>query len=264
MAEFTAKDVQALRQASGAGMMDAKKALTANDGDFEAAAAWLREQGLAKAAARSDRESTEGSVEAVVNGETGAIVELRCETDFVAKSDDFVALVGELAQQVAEQGEQAAAAAGSQIDDMRIALKENIELGRVVRFEAPEGSVLDAYVHRQAGRGINGVLVELTGGPVELAHDVALHIASSRPQYLRIEDVPAADVAAERETLENLSRNEGKPEQALPKIVEGRLRGWYAERVLLEQKFVKDVKQTVGAMLGDATVTRYAQVEIGS
>ena len=263
MADFSAKDVQALRKATGAGMMDAKRALTENDGDFDAAATWLREKGLAKAAGRSDRANTEGAVAAAVEGRNGAIVELKSETDFVAKSDGFTGLAADLAQTVAARGVDAVAEKQGAIDDLRITLKENIELGRVVQFEAPEGSVLDAYVHQQNGRGVNAVLVELAGGNRDVAHDIALHIASSRPAYLGRDDVPGAEVERERETLTNLTRNEGKPEAALDKIVEGRLNGWYKDIVLLEQKFVKDEQQTIEKMLGPASVTRFAQVEIG-
>jgi elongation factor Ts len=263
MAEVSAKEVQTLRKATGAGMMDAKRALVETGGDFDAAATWLREQGLAKAASRSERDNTEGAVAAVVVDGSAAIVELKSETDFVAKSDRFVGLANELATLVATDGEGAVDRRSGEIDDLRITLKENIELGRVIRFEGGAGAVLDAYVHRQAGRGVNAVVVELDGGSPELAHDIALHIASARPDFLSVDEVPAADVEAERATLENLSRNEGKPEAALPKIVEGRLQGWYAERVLLEQKFVKDEKQTIRDVLGDASIRRFAQVEIG-
>jgi elongation factor Ts len=263
MSDISAKDVQTLRKATGAGMMDAKRALVETGGDFDAAATWLREQGLAKAASRSDRDNSEGTVAAAVVDGSAAIVELKSETDFVAKSDRFVDLANQLATLVASDGEGAVEARSGDIDDLRITLKENVELGRVIRFEGGADAVLDAYVHRQAGRGVNAVLVELDGGTEELAHDIALHIASARPDYLSVDEVPADAVEAERTTLENISRNEGKPEAALPKIVEGRLRGWYAERVLLEQKFVKDEKQTIRDILGGASIRRFAQVEIG-
>ena len=262
MADFTAKDVQALRQATGAGMMDAKKALTENDGDAEKAAKWLREKGLAQAAKRSDRDSSQGAVAVANEGGGAAIVELKCETDFVAKSGDFVNLVGDLAQAVAAKGEGAAAERQDEIDALTTTLKENIQLGRVVRFEAADGAVLDTYLHVQNDRGVIGVLVELTGGDQALAHEVALHIASQSPRYLRREDVPQAEVDAERQVLENLTRNEGKPEQAIPKIVEGRLGGFFKKEVLLEQEFVKDPKQTITQLLGPATVTRFARVAI--
>jgi elongation factor Ts len=146
---------------------------------------------------------------------------------------------------------------------MRISLKENIDLGRVVRFEAENGAVLDSYLHVQNDRGVNGVLVELVGGDQALAHEVALHVASMRPQWLTREEVPPERIESEREVLENLTRNEGKPEQAIPKIVEGRLNGFFRDNVLVEQTFVKDSKKTIQQLLGSAQVTRFAQVEIG-
>ncbi|HUQ38922.1 MAG TPA: translation elongation factor Ts [Acidimicrobiales bacterium] len=263
MAEFTAKDVQRLRQVTGAGMMDAKKALTENGGDFETSAKWLREKGLASSAKRADRDASEGAV-AVASAPAGAaIVELRSETDFVAKSDQFKNLAAELAELVAADGDDAVAKRQTEIDDLKVTLKENIDIGRVVRFEARPGAVVDTYLHIQSGRGKNAVMVELEGGDESLAHDIALHIASSRPRYLRREDVPEAEIQAERDTLEGITRNEGKPEAAVPKIVEGRMNGFFKDSCLLEQSFVKDEKQTVQQILGGATVTRFAQVEIG-
>jgi len=263
MAEFTAKDVQRLRQATGAGMMDAKKALQENDGDFESAASWLRENGLASSAKRSDRESSEGAVALARSGNVAALVELKSETDFVAKSPEFVSLADELAQLVADKGEDAVATKSDAVDNLKVTLKENISIGRVVRFEAPDGNLLDTYLHVQSDRGVNGVLVELKGGTQELAHDVAVHIAFARPTFLRREDVPAEDVEAEKKTLEAISRNEGKPEAALPKIIEGRINGWFKERVLLEQPYARDEKQTITQLVGDAEIVRFAQIEIG-
>ena len=260
----TAQDVKRLRDATGAGMMDAKKALVENDGDFEAATRWLREKGLAKAGDRAGRENTEGAVALAQSGQAVALVELRCETDFVAKSPDFMNLANDLAQVVADKGEDAAHALTDAVDDLKVTLKENIELGRVVRFEAAGGNVVDAYLHVQSDRGKNGVLVELAGGSQQLAHDVAVHIAFARPRYLSREDVPEDEVEAERGIVEVLARNEGKPEQALPKVVEGRLAGWFRDRCLLEQPFVKDEKRTIRQLLGDAAVVRFAQVEIGT
>lgn len=264
MADFTAKDVQALRQSTGAGMMDAKKALTENGGDPDAAAKWLREKGLAKAAGRTDRDNSQGTVAVAQEGHVAAIVELKCETDFVAKSDQFTSLVQEIATLVAVQGEDAAGQKADAIDDLKVTLKENIELGQVVRVEAGAGHVIDSYVHRQDGRGVNGVIVELTGGSPEVAHDVAVHVAFTKPSAIRREDVPEAEVAEERATLESITRAEGKPEAALEKIVEGRLTGWFKERVLLEQGFVKDEKTTIKALLGEADVVRVAQVFVGA
>lgn len=264
MPEFSAKDVQALRQATGVGMMDAKKALQENGGDMDAAKKWLREKGIVKAESRSGRANEQGAVAVSVDGNVGAIVQLRCETDFVAKSDGFTSLLDELVQLVAAKGESAVAERKDAIDDLRITLKENIEVGQVVRFEAAADNVLDSYLHIQSDRGVNAVLVELAGGTRDLAHDVAVHIAFARPPYVRREDVPADEVAAERSTLETITRAEGKPEAALEKIVEGRLTGWFRDRVLLEQAYVRDEKRTVAQLLGDATVVRFAQVVVGS
>ena len=263
MAEFTAKDVQRLRQATGAGMMDCKNALVEAEGDFDKAATVLREKGLASSAKRSDREAGDGAVAAAITDQGSAIVELRCETDFVAKSEDFVKLVTQLAESLAAEGEAGLAKHESAVDDLKMTLKENISVGRTVRFESGQGKIVDAYLHKQSGRGKNGVLVELEGGTTELAHDIALHIASSRPRYISREEVPAEEVETERKTLETITRNEGKPEASIDKIVEGRLRGFFKDMCVLEQSFVKDEKQTVAQILGDAKITRFAQVEIG-
>lgn len=260
---FTAKDVQALRRATGAGMMDAKKALEANDGDFESATQWLREQGLAASAKRGDRENAQGVVALAVDGQVGALVELKCETDFVAGSEQFKSEAEALAKLVAAEGESAAATRSANLDDLKITLKENIELGRVVRLEAAPGQILDSYLHVQGGRGVNGVLVVLDGGEVNTAHDVAVHIAFARPTYLTRDDVPADVVAAERATLETITRNEGKPEAAIDKIVEGRLQGFFKGIVLLDQPYARDDKQSISQLIGDATIVAFAQVEIG-
>ena len=261
---ITAKDVQTLRQSTGVGMMDAKKALEANNGDMEAATQWLRVQGLASAAKRADREAGEGAVAVVRNGNVAAIVEMRCETDFVAKSEEFVSLVDEIAAKVCVDGEGATAQFQEHIEKMLTTLKENISIGRVYRLEAGDGEVVDTYIHYQSGRGVNAVAVVMKGGTEELAHEIAVHIAFAKPLYLSRTDVPADEVAAERKTVEEISRNEGKPEAALPKIIEGRLNGWFKERVLLEQNYVKDEKQSVEQFIGGATITAYAQVVIGS
>lgn len=263
MADVSAKDVQALRKATGVGMMDAKKALVENGGDFEKAVTWLREKGLSKAAERADRANEQGAVAVARDGQVAAAVELKCETDYVAKSPDFTALVDELAAAVVAEGEQATADRQERIDDLRIALKENISLGRVVRFEAPAGDVLDTYLHVQADRGVNAVIVQLAGGDQALAHEIALHVVFARPDWLSRDEVPPDRVEQERAVLEAITRNEGKPEAALPKIVEGRLNGFFKEHVLLEQPFVKDSKMTVRDVLGGASISRFAQIEIG-
>jgi elongation factor Ts len=260
---FTAKDVQTLRQATGAGMMDAKRALEANDGDMAAAGQWLREKGLAKAAERAERANTQGAVAVFVDGNVGSIVQLKCETDFVASSEHFKNLVSELAALVTAKGTEATGDRAKDIEDLQLRLKEHIEVGEVVRIEAAPESALDSYLHVQGGRGVNAVLVEVAGGSRELAHDIAVHVAFARPKYLRREDVPAQAIEQERATLEAITRNEGKPEQAIPKIVEGRLNGFYKDVALLEQPYAKDDKVTIGQLLGQATLVRFAQVEIG-
>jgi elongation factor Ts len=263
-ANYSAKDVATLRRMTGAGMLDCKNALEEANGDVDEAAQILRLKGLAGAAKRSDREASEGAVTAVRSGEAAAVVELRCETDFVAKSQEFVALADELAALVAAKGEDAVSELDDEIDRLRATLKENISVGRVRRMVAAAGQVVDTYLHQQAGRGVNAVAVVLEGGSEELAHDIAVHIAFAKPTYLSRDEVPETEVAAERATLEEISRNEGKPEAALEKIVEGRLTGWFKDRVLLDQSYVRDEKQTIAGMLGSARIVAFAQVVVGA
>jgi elongation factor Ts len=278
MAEISAKDVAALRKLTGAGMMDCKRALEESGGDMEAAKQWLREKGLAGAAKRAGRDADQGTIDVLVEGNAGAIVELNCETDFVAKGDTFKDTVARLARLALEHGDDLAGLAfeGATVDEtvkgMAGTLGENIQLGRVVRFETADG-LLDGYKHVQQERGVVGVLVELGGVDAaapkarEVAHDVALHIASAAPRYVSRDDVPTDEVERERAVLEAQTREEGKPEQALPKIVEGKLNGYFKTVALLEQPFVKDQKTTIKALvetLGpDATVRRFARVKIG-
>ena len=278
MAEISAKDVAALRKATGAGMMDCKRALGETVGDMEEAKKWLREKGLAGASKREGREASDGALEVLVKGNIGVVIEVACETDFVAKSDEFVGFVGDLAQLALETGVDDLAGqahAGGTVEDAVKALGakvgENVSLGRTVRIEAADG-IVDGYKHIQNDRGVIGVLVELAGVDASderarhVAHDLALHIASAGPRWLRREDVPGDVVAQEREILENLTRNEGKPEQAVPKIVEGRLEGFYKDNVLLEQGFVREPKRAVSSLvdeLGGASVRGFARVKVG-
>jgi elongation factor Ts len=278
VAEVSAKDVAALRKITGAGMMDCKKALQETDGDQEAAVDWLRKQGLG-ASKRAGRSAEQGTVDVVLEGNVAALVELTCETDFVAKGSDFVATVAALAKQVVENGDEHLAdqpfegsTVGETIGLLVAKLGEKIELGRVVRYETADG-VLDGYKHIQNERGTIGVLVELGGvdgsdpKAKELAHDLALHIASAAPRYVQREDVSADAIEKEREVLTELTRNEGKPEAAIGKIVEGRLNGFYKDYVLLEQGFVRDPKVTVGSLIErlapGASVRRFTRVKVG-
>ena len=263
MPEFTAKDVQALRQATGAGMMDAKKALVETEGDHDAAVKVLREKGLVKSVDRSSRDNRDGGVAVAVNDNVAALVELKCETDFTAKSPAFLEINQALADAVAAEGEGAVDSLKDRVDDLKLTTRENVEIGRVARIEAADGNVLDTYLHKQDGRGKVAVAVEVAGGTPGLAHDIAIHIAFTKPDYLSRDEVAAEEVAAERETLTNITKAEGKPEAALDKIVEGRLNGWYQERVLLEQKFVRDEKQTIPQLLGGASIVRFACIVVG-
>jgi len=279
MADISAKDVAALRKATGAGMMDCKRALEESGGDIEAAKDWLRKKGLAGASKRKGRAADQGAVEVVADGAAGAVVELNCETDFVAKGADFQNVLGALAAQVASEGDADIAAqsfegstVGETITQMGATLGERIELGRVARYESADG-LLDGYKHVQNERGTIGVLVELGGvDPGDekartVAHDIALHIASAAPRYVSKDDVPADAIEKERELLTELTRNEGKPENAIEKIVTGRLNGFYKDYCLLEQGFVKEPKTTIAKLLeglgAQATVRRFARIKIG-
>jgi elongation factor Ts len=279
MAEISAKDIAALRKQTGAGMLDCKRALEATDGDLEAAKDWLRAQGLAGAATRAGRAAQDGAVDVLVEGGVGAVVELNCETDFVAKGADFREMVATLAKLVAEHGdadlESQPYDSGTVVDAVKqlgAKVGENVGLGRVARFESTDG-IIDGYKHIQSDRGNIGVLVELGGVDPsddrarEVAHDVALHVASAAPQYVTRDDVPADVVDKERAVLEELTRNEGKPEQAIPKIVEGRINAFHKNVALVEQPFIREPKTTVGKLLGelgeDATVRRFVRIQVG-
>ncbi len=260
---FTAQDVKALRESTGAGMMDCKKALEETGGDLDAARQLLREKGLAASAKRDDRENNQGVVALKVDGNVGAMVLLKSETDFVAGSDQFKDEAATLVDLVAAKGADAVAERSAELEELKITLKEKIELGDVVHMAAADGNVIGHYEHIQGGRGVNGVLVEVARGDATMAHDIAVHIAFARPKYLTRDEVPADVVEAERKTLETITLNEGKPEQAVPKIVDGRLNGFFKDVCLLEQPYAKDDKQTIRQFIGGADIVRFAQVEIG-
>src|SRR5688500_9389590 len=193
---FTAKDVQALRQATGAGMMDAKRALEETDGDFEAAVKLLREKGLAKAGTRADRENSDGVVAIATGPGVAAIVELKSETDFSAKRPEFVAAAQKLAETVAAGG--SVDEHKDLVDDFKVTLKENIEVGRVEKVNVADGQVVDTYLHKQDGRGVNAVVVVLDGGDQELAHEVAVSAAFSKPRFVTRAEVPQGEADEER------------------------------------------------------------------
>ncbi|MFY0405853.1 translation elongation factor Ts [Solicola sp. PLA-1-18] len=269
---ITAADVKKLRDATGAGMMDAKKALTEADGDWDKAVEALRISGAAKAEKRgAEREASSGLVAHSGN----AIVELNSETDFVAKNDQFVELANELAQ-AADEAKPADAEAfasttlksgktvAEAVSDLAAVIGEKLELGRVAAFDGQVAT----YLHRRASDlpPAVGVLVQFEGDDTAAARGAAMQIAAMRPRYLTREEVPADLVAKEREIAEATAREEGKPEQALPKIIEGRLNGFFKEVVLLDQPSVTDNKKNVKGVLDEAgvTVTRFAHIEIGA
>jgi elongation factor Ts len=278
MAEYSAKDIAALRKATGAGMLDCKQALEESDGKLDDAMDWLRAKGIAKAGKLSDREATEGAVDVIVDGNVGAIVELNCNTDFVAKGTEFTSLLADITKLVAAQGDGDVAAlpfegstVGEGLQQLAGKLGENVMLGRVVRFESD--GLLDAYRHNQNDRGTIAVLVEITGVDPsneqarEVAHEIALHISFAAPAYLTRDEVPADVIAREQAVIEEKSRNEGVPEAKLEGAVKGRLNAFFKDSVLLEQPSVKDPKVSIGKLVeglgGDAKLARFARVKVG-
>jgi elongation factor Ts len=279
MPDVSAKDVAALRKQTGAGMMDCKAALLDCEGDMAKAKDWLREKGKAGASKRGDRSADQGTVDVAIDGTVAALVELNCETDFVAKGAQFKQLVADLVALVLSDGDTDLAKAkfGTSTVEEELAglsstIGEKVELGRVARYESNDG-VIDAYKHVQSERGVIGVLVELGGvkpgdaKATQIAHDLALHIASAAPRYVTRDEVPASEVEHERAIFEAQTREEGKPEQAIGKIVDGKLGGFFKQVALLEQSFVKDQKATIAQLVGslgsDATVRRFVRVKIG-
>jgi elongation factor Ts len=272
MANYTAADVKRLRELTGAGMLDCKNALTETDGDFDKAVEALRIKGAKDVGKRAERATAEGLVAA----KGGALIELNCETDFVAKNAEFQKLADEVvsaaaAAKAADVDALKAATAGDKTVEQAIAelsakIGEKLELRRVAFLDG----TVETYLHKRSADlpPAVGVLVEYTGsgtGATAAAHAVALQIAALKARYLSRDDVPDDVVASERRIAEETSRAEGKPEQALPKIVEGRLNGFFKDVVLLEQPSVSDNKKTVKALLDEAgvTVTRFVRFEVG-
>jgi elongation factor Ts len=276
MANFTAADVKRLRDQTGAGMMDCKNALGEADGDFEGAVELLRVKGVKDAGKRATRTAANGLVTAELAGnEAGVLVELNCETDFVAKTDLFQQVAGEIATVALESGvfdrlsvlaveARPGVTVQQLIEEAGSSLKEKLELGRFARLE---GGYVDRYLHRTdaALPPTIGVLVQLDKENAEVAKDLAQQVAAARPAYLNREDVPADVVEKERRIAEQITRDEGKPEQAIPKIVEGRLNSFFKDVVLVEQPFVKENKTTVKQVLAqhNLTVTGFARFQVG-
>ena len=274
MAQITAGLVKELRERTGAGMMDCKKALAATEGDMDKAIDFLREKGLAAAAKKAGRIAAEGLVVSYVSEDSkvGVIVEVNCETDFVAKTENFQELVAGIAAHVAKSNPadmdalnaseiEAGKTVAALITESIAKIGENISLRRFARYEAAEGMVA-AYIH---GGGKIGVLVSMTAGDAELGKDVAMHIAAANPGYLTREQVPTAELEHEKAVLTEQARNEGKPEKIIEKMVQGRIQKYYKEVCLVDQEFVKDPDQTVGKLVAaaGAAVTEFTRFQLG-
>jgi elongation factor Ts len=274
MANYTAADVKALREKSGAGMMDCKSALDEAEGNIEKAFEVLRLKGLKGVSKREGRATSNGLIVARVSGGTGYLIELACETDFVAKAERFVALGEEIADAIVAAGSKDLASALAAplkgktvldaINDEAAVLGEKAELRRVGVIS---DVAVDAYLHRTS-KDLPpqvGVLVAFDGN-AETAHDVAVHIAAFSPSVLSRDEISAETVETERRIAEETAKNEGKPEAALPKIVEGRVNGYFKENVLLEQDFAKDNKLSVQKVLDQANtkVSAFVRFRVGA
>jgi elongation factor Ts len=275
MADFSLEDLKTLRERLGTGMIETKNALVEAGGDLEKATELLRLRGAKSNAKRSDRSTSEGLIAAHSSGTSTTIIELACETDFVAKGDKFVALGEAVAAAVAAAGastveEGLAASAGSTtveqlINDEAAILGEKFELRRLTKLE---GDSFEVYMHR-TNKDLPpqvGVVLAYSGDDAETARGIAQHISFAAPTYLSRDDVPADDVANERRIVEEISRGEGKPDAALPKIVEGRLGSFFKQVALLDQDYARDNKVSIAKVSADAgiTVTGFARFKVGA
>lgn len=264
MANYTAADIKTLRAATGAGMLDVKKALDEADGDQAKATEILRVKGLKGVTKREGRTTSNGLVAAKTEDGVGTLVEVLCETDFVAKSERFIALAEQVLQQAAETGASDADAllkstltdgrtVQELLDESNATIGEKIEVRRVARL-APEGGQVAAYLHKTSPDlpAQIGVLVAIDGGDEAVARDIAMHVAAFSPTALTRDDIAAETVENERRVAEATAKEEGKPEAALSRIVEGRVNGYFKENVLVEQAFAKDPKKSVAQVLKDA------------
>ena len=279
MANYTAADIKALRERTGAGMLDVKKALDEADGNAEKALEIIRVKGLKGVSKREDRAASDGLVAAQVTdveqGQVGTLIELNSETDFVAKNTTFIALAERVLASAVAAGTDdvttvlAADADGrtvqETIDETAATLGEKIVLRRVARVAAPVVSVYLHKVNKDLPPQV-GVLVGSDAAAAPVARDIAMHIAAYSPTFLARDEVPAETVEAERRVAEETARNEGKPEAALPKIIEGRLTGFFKEGVLVDQAFAKDTKKSVGQVLAEAggSVTGFVRFRVGA
>lgn len=283
MANYTAADVKRLRDTTGAGMMACKKALEETDGDFDAAIELLRVKQGAKVQERgAERETSNGLIAAA----EGAMIELACETDFVAKNEQLMTLAGDIAAHLAGSAAHEASSGaadpeglaaallkdtlkdgrtiGENIDEVAAVMGEKLELRRAVKLSGQVAT----YLHRKASDlpPQVGVLIQYAGDDLAAARGAAMQVAAMRPKYLQREDVPADAVETEKRVAEATAREEGKPEKILDKIVEGRVNGFYKEKVLLEQESVQEAKKTVKQVLDAAgvTLTGFAHFEVGA
>jgi len=275
MANFSLEDVKTLRERLGTGMVDTKNALVEAEGDIEKAVEILRLKGAKGNAKRADRSTAEGLVSVVESATAVTMFELACETDFVAKNEKFIALAASIAQALADSGAETVDAAlatraeggtvASLIEDQAATLGEKVELRRIVRLSGDHYAV---YLHRTS-KDLPpqiGVVVAYQGDDAETARSIAQHISFADPVYLSRDDVPPAEVENERRIVETISREEGKPEAALPKIVEGRVGAFFKQVALLEQDYARDNKQSVGKVVADAklTINGFARFKVGA
>ena len=275
MANFTAADVKALREQTGAGMMDVKKALTEAGGDAEKALEIIRLKGLKSLSKREGRQASAGLLAAQTDGTVGVLVEVNSETDFVAKNQKFIdfsneVLAAAVASKAADLDALLAAPMGEgtvkdRLDAFAAVIGEKLQVGRIVRVE---GENVDLYLH-QTNPDLPpqvGVFVVTDAAGKSVAHDIAMHVAAYMPAYLDRDSVPADVLDKERATLEKITLEEGKPANIVPKIVEGRLNAFYKDNCLVDQAFARDPSKSVGQVLKEAgaTVTNFVRVHVGA
>ncbi|MCL4302360.1 MAG: elongation factor Ts [Anaerolineae bacterium] len=288
---ITTEDIKLLRESTGAGVLDCKKALQETGGDVDQAIEFLRKKGLAAASKKASREANEGLVSAYISpdGKTGVLVEVNCETDFVARTEDFQKFVAGVVQQVASRPELANLEAllaapfigdssktvAEKLTETIAKLGENMVIRRVARFDLTGDGLLDSYIHTG---GRVGVLVEVAGGSAAdsklagLVHDLALQIAAASPRYVSQADVPAEAIEAEKNIYRAQLAEDKKPDNIKERIIEGKLKKWYEEIVLREQPFVKDADLTIAKLLerhskelgNEVEVRRFARFELGA